>query len=180
MLKDINFEIEGQRAICSEFAKIIPLIEKHFAKLDGERAILACGSRSAKFSRACAAFREACQEVTQARVIISDAAGRSVWLKIDIALPDPRPGTAGCVYFEHSVCIGTICAFPAPYLNPKWMNFKYEFKADESWTHVSEILSIEELHLAFYRKQIKDLKAQIEAAKASVPYAFRDCIAEDR
>ena len=51
MLKDIDFTIEGERALFTEYAKIIPLIEKHFADFDGQRAIIASGDRSAKFAR---------------------------------------------------------------------------------------------------------------------------------
>ena len=92
-------------------------------------------------------------------------------LKVDIMLPDPRPGCSGWVYFEHIAHIGE---------TPGASMFKYTFEADKSRAHVAEILDVESRHLIFCREQVENLEKQLEAVKASVPYTFRDCVVEDR
>lgn len=175
-LKDINFSIEGERALFTEYARVIPLIEQWFKGFDGERAILANGDRSAAFARLNREFNAHCSRVTKARAFIDSHSGLSAWLKIDITLPDPRPGCSGCVYFSHSVPVGQIDHF-GPQASQK---FEYTFNADEAREHVKKILAVEPEQLQAARDDIEKLQATIARLTASVPYQFNPCIIESR
>jgi hypothetical protein len=175
-LKDIDFAIEGEKALFTEYAKVIPLIEKHFEKFDGERAILASGDRSAAFARINREFHEDCKDTTTARAFIDSANGMSAWLKIDITLPDTVNNSSGCVYFSHSVPIGQIDHF-GPQAT---QNFEYTFNADEARKHVDKILAADAGELRTARDDIAKLQATIEKITAAIPYQFKPCVIEGR
>jgi len=171
-LKDINFSVEGERALFTEYSKVVPLIEQFFKDFDGKRAILASGDRSAAFARVNREFSAACQCVTKARAFIDSHNGMSAWLKIDITLPDPRPGSSGCVYFSHSVPVGEIDHF-----GPEaTQGFKYTFNADEAREHVEKILAVEPKELQHVRDDIEILQRAIESRLAEIPYQFKPCV----
>ena len=173
---DINFEIKGQHKLVTEYAKIIPLIEKHFPLLHGQRALLASGERSAKFARTSEAFRTEVSEVSTARVMLDHRGGQSAWLQIDIHLP--AGDGCGVCYFDLTAMVGSVDARGAD-CTEKQM-FEYDFDGKRARQHVAEILATTPKMLTSAREGIAELNTHIENVKDAVPYAFRKCIVWER
>jgi hypothetical protein len=168
---------EGEQALFIELLKIIPLVEKHFKPLDGERVSIQSGM-SAKYTKAASAFREECYEVVKADPrrfrIFADGNHLSVWIKADINLSDPdRPGT--CNYFNQGFHVGQVDS-GSWQGTPATGAFTYEFKPEEFTDTCHKILDTSLEKLESIKDKISQAKKEIDQLLGSVPYQYKSVI----
>ena len=147
----------------SPVLKIIPLIEKHFAPFEGQRASIQSGL-SAKFVKVKRAFQEECATVSKMRISVNEST-YSYILNMDINERDPRSDCA-VNYFKTYTYIG----------ESKNGDFFYTFKPDELRTHCDTILSLTAQQLQQAKNKIDDLYEQAEKIIESFPFTVRDLI----
>lgn len=167
-LYDIPTLHHGEQSLCREILKIIPLIEKHFKPYDGQRVSIQSG-RSAKFNKVCQAFREDCEAVTNARIIVDDN-GYSLAVKIDINEPDPK--REGCNYFYHTIY----------FAEHKRINFAaspdmtYNYKPEDTRRYCDKVLKTTIKQIEKVKADIKRHKDAISKLESSIPYQFKDAV----
>lgn len=168
---DPAIKLHGEQTLATEFLKIIPLIEKHFKPMHGERARIGNGEFSAKFNKAIKAFREEAATLTDAR-IYTDCRVSSVALNIDVSEQDPERQHWN--YFRDCGWFGSIPL--GGYGNPNADLFEYDFDEKELTDRLQSILKITLKDITDTRDTLKELDQAREVLLKSLPYAFRELL----
>lgn len=159
----LKAKLTGERILARHVMNMIPLIEKHFAAFDGQRVLIDSGACSAPFKKLTRAFLDNIDKTDNLRVIV-DASGYSVWVKLDVHLPNPSG--SGVTYFEQSLYIGKI----------DHQTFFYNFDGHDYYQTAQQVRALTVKQLMDAKKEYTALQTAMNAVSASYPFTFKKFI----